>query len=603
MAKLQRIFFVPLFIVVLNITWLFGNETSAQPTVQLLVKPFIEDNTIHIGSEIKHITLTARVNLDGLQYHWDFQGPGKHETDPDSRKLYYTFPEHLTTEFSEVTIMVIVTDDKGESATDRVTFTLHDPTPIVEIPPPTSTVTPTPSLMSSEEIEKLLEKADRDFKITLYTDAFGGYKEVLRLAPGNQHARQKIHEMAVNLKQWAEKAYSEADYKKAKRYFQRYVEIAQYMIVDLREQNVTSEIKKLQNILNELRISLSPEIEEAMSEVSQTPIPKPTPTPNISSHVKRPGKLYAVIIGIGDYLDERFPDLRFSENDAQEIYNVLIETCYGGIPEDHTTLLLGQNATDRNIKKAIGVWASQQAKEEDTVLIYYAGYGAFEEGDNYWVTYDADYDDLYATALNSDDIHEMFDRLKAKHLIVFLDSGYISTTTRQSAQTTEIHGGIPWDTFSGKQRMIISASDGTQASLEFEQKSHSLFAYYLLEGLKGNADINEDGKMDLEEVWNFVNQQVSEASKENETSQIPQVHGKLITDLPLTFNVAFLQEKAAEEEFEAKQEWLIEIYRTGDISAEQFKKALKILKNKENDQILEDFLEGKISLELFQETF
>ena len=42
------------------------------------------------------------------------------------------------------------------------------------------------------------------------------------------------------------------------------------------------------------------------------------------------GETYAVIIGVGDYLDDRIPDLGLTVNDAQGLYDVLTDPEHGG---------------------------------------------------------------------------------------------------------------------------------------------------------------------------------------------------------------------------------------------------------------------------------
>lgn len=103
------------------------------------------------------------------------------------------------------------------------------------------------------------------------------------------------------------------------------------------------------------------------------------------------GDVYAVIIGIGDYLDPKIPDLSFTENDAQGFYDVLTAPQYGGVPKNQVILLLHKDATERNIRKAIGTWLRRNAGKDDTVIIYYSGHGAPEDKDTYWVTYDTQY--------------------------------------------------------------------------------------------------------------------------------------------------------------------------------------------------------------------
>ena len=321
--------------------------------------------------------------------------------------------------------------------------------------------------------------------------------------------------------------------------------------------------------------------------------------PNV---IQRPGDVYAVIIGIGDYQDDRL-DLQFTVNDAQGLYDVLTDPRYGGVPKDHITLLLDQEATDRSIKRAMGTWLCRQAKKDDTVIIYYSGHGAPEGEDTYWVTYDADIDDLFSTALNSTTIADMLDKIESERVITFLDSCYSASTVQKTDRTRDLQRGIPWDKFSGKGRLVISASDGKQLSLELEKYQHGVFTYYLLKGLKGQADENHDGVIAVDEIWDYVKYQVAETARKAGNPQTPVRQGVQTAGIPLTFNLSTLREKQQQHIKRQKQEALQKLYEQGLITPEHFDCALKILDSGTPNRYLKDLLSGKITPETFGRFF
>lgn len=303
-------------------------------------------------------------------------------------------------------------------------------------------------------------------------------------------------------------------------------------------------------------------------------------------------RMYVIVIGIGNYQDDRIPNLRFIKNDAQEIYNLFLDPRYCGISEDHIELLLNQDATERNIKSVLGKWLHENVKVQDSVFIFYLGQGAFEDEESYWLTYDADIDDLYSTALSTDKIIGMLDRIQTQSVIMFFDASYNSPQTGQINQASASQIKNVWDEFSEGGRIIVSASNGDQNSEELEEEQHGVFVYYLSQGLKLDADENIDGVVALGELWDYLQTQIEEYSMKTAILQKPQLYGDLIPEISLTFNLSSL-----------RKNYMVEIYRAGEISAEQFKKAFDLLETGEKDQILDDFLTGKISLELFKKTF
>ncbi|MCP4399718.1 MAG: caspase family protein [bacterium] len=272
--------------------------------------------------------------------------------------------------------------------------------------------------------------------------------------------------------------------------------------------------------------------------------PEPTQTPTEGGGLEhylqklRPGKVYAVIIGIGDY--QSVQNLRFAVNDAQGFYDLLVDPDYGRVPETHIKLLLDQQATKRNIEAAIGTWLPERAGAEDTVFIYYAGHGETEEDVAYWVTHQSNIDDLRNTALNNNALSEMLNQIEAQRVITFLDSCYSAATA--NLRTLIIKPEIPFEKLSGEGRVIISASTGQQFSLELPEYRHGIFTYYLLEGLKGKADQNNNGVVDVDEIWNYVKYQVTETAEKAGNSQQPVFDAQKITaGIPLIFNIPFIQ--------------------------------------------------------------
>ena len=63
---------------------------------------------------------------------------------------------------------------------------------------------------------------------------------------------------------------------------------------------------------------------------------------------------FAVIIGINEYVDPNIPNLRFARADAEAIHDVLIDPAIGRFKPENVTLLVDGEATERNIRSALG---------------------------------------------------------------------------------------------------------------------------------------------------------------------------------------------------------------------------------------------------------
>jgi uncharacterized caspase-like protein len=70
-------------------------------------------------------------------------------------------------------------------------------------------------------------------------------------------------------------------------------------------------------------------------------------------------------------------------------------------------------------------------------------------------------------------------------------------------------------------------------SLEVPELGHGLFTHYLVQGLRGAADLDRDGIVSLQEVYQYLEQQVAQKSRSIGGNQHPVMKGELEGLLPL----------------------------------------------------------------------
>ncbi len=103
---------------------------------------------------------------------------------------------------------------------------------------------------------------------------------------------------------------------------------------------------------------------------------------------------YALIVGINDYQDDSIPDLKTCQNDAVAMYELLTDPAKGGIDKKNANLLLGKQATSRNIRIHLG--KLRRIPSKSTVFIYFSGHGSKEGYEAYWVAQDSQMDALFS---------------------------------------------------------------------------------------------------------------------------------------------------------------------------------------------------------------
>jgi hypothetical protein len=268
------------------------------------------------------------------------------------------------------------------------------------------------------------------------------------------------------------------------------------------------------------------------------PAPPPRPQP----------ERWAVVVGAGQYEDSGIPRLRYTVPDAEAVYQLL--TGPGGFKREHVLLLTDRTErkpTLRNLKWALGTFLARSARKDDTVVIFFAGHGAPEvdprglERDGiakYLVPIDADLDDLYATALPMDELQTIFSRIEAERVVVLLDACYSGgaggrTFLAKRTRSTALDDLFLERLTRAKGRAILTAARPSELSLELPELGHGLFTYYLLNGLRGAADVNRDDIVSLQELYEYVEQQVVQKSRAVGANQHPVFKGELEGALPL----------------------------------------------------------------------
>jgi len=261
-----------------------------------------------------------------------------------------------------------------------------------------------------------------------------------------------------------------------------------------------------------------------------------------------PSTQWAVIIGVGGYESSAVPRLRYSVADADAVYQTLISA---GFKKENILLLTDKTErkpTLRNIKWALGTFLARSAHKDDLVMIYFAGHGASEvdqrgiERDGlskYLVPVDADPDDLYSTALPMDEMQNVLARIEAERITVFLDACYSGAAGGRTFASTKTRTVNVDDIFldrltRSKGRAIVTASRPSELSIELAELGHGIFTYYLVRGLQGYADNNRDGIVSLQELYEYLAQEVSRKSRQVGGNQHPMLKGELEGVLPLT---------------------------------------------------------------------
>ena len=202
----------------------------------------------------------------------------------------------------------------------------------------------------------------------------------------------------------------------------------------------------------------------------------------IPGNVSIGGEYWALIIGIDKY--QHAPKLESAVKDATGVRDVLVERY--GFKRDHVMELLDQQATGSNIQDAL-YQLGQKAGQNDSVLIYYAGHGQYDEDGRlgWWVPVEAE-PKKPGTFIMDVSILNYVKGMKAKHVYLIADSCFSGTLfgTRALPPIND-----QWfSRLYAKQSRWGLTSGGTEPVADRGKDGHSVFAYHFITLLRENED-------------------------------------------------------------------------------------------------------------------
>jgi hypothetical protein len=248
------------------------------------------------------------------------------------------------------------------------------------------------------------------------------------------------------------------------------------------------------------------------------------------------GQTYAVLVGISKY--QKLPQdlwLAYANADATTLHQHLLSPRGGGVPAANMHLLTDEKATTSALRSVLQTFEKGRAGKNDTVIIFLAGHGTVEVPGSksaFIVTYDSDPQDLASTSLPMAEVQEIIQKLtQVGRVIALVDvcrSGTIGTI-----RSTTVNSAVERLGESDGELLGLMASRPKEVSYEGPQfgGGHGAFSYYLLKGLKGDADTNKDGAVNVNELIEYVRTNVATGTGDK---QHPRDFGNIDNAIPLS---------------------------------------------------------------------
>ncbi|MBN1227615.1 MAG: caspase family protein [Deltaproteobacteria bacterium] len=259
---------------------------------------------------------------------------------------------------------------------------------------------------------------------------------------------------------------------------------------------------------------------------------------------ERKPEAIAIIIGNADYSSHGhgIPDVAYAQRDAaymkQYVKNVL------GYAEEN--IILEKNVTQGDLVRLFGTSSSRGQlynwvkPNQSDVFIYYAGHGAPDpKGEGaFLVPVDAHIDYIAANGYLLDTLYANLAKVPAKSITMVIDACF-SGDSAAGKLVKNVSPGLLKSATPIKRlenAVVFTSTDKDQVSHWYTDKKHSLFTYFFMKGLKGEADKNGDKSINVAELKGYLLDKVPyRARRLTGREQTPLVTGdesRLLVRLP-----------------------------------------------------------------------
>ena len=246
------------------------------------------------------------------------------------------------------------------------------------------------------------------------------------------------------------------------------------------------------------------------------------------------GKRLALLVATEAYADPGLTTLRSPTGDVQALAQVLEDGSIGGFQVRQ----LVNRSTDELKQEIEGFF--EDARLQDLLVLYVSGHGVLSQNRRfYFATATTKLTRLRATAIEDSFVHDVIQHSRARSIVLMLDCCHSGAFAKGFAPKGATHVDVEHRFGKGRGRVTLTASTDLEYAFEEAESQHptslgasppsSLFTRYLVEGLKtGSADIDEDGDISIDELYEYIYDRVRERSRDQTPGKSGAGHGEIV---------------------------------------------------------------------------
>ncbi len=206
---------------------------------------------------------------------------------------------------------------------------------------------------------------------------------------------------------------------------------------------------------------------------------------------------YAIIIGIETYLSTISSDRTTIDETAADLYQELQQGKNWN--KQNIRLIQNENATKQNIKQTILNWLDPIEQSDDTILLYFIGKTikipetSFLSSQPVFCCADSTDTNDIDDKITDQELNNWVSELESDHISIILDTSYAHQ----------------YNALNKQRRTILKATSVFSPTVNTNDPhlDHTIFSHFIINGLRGHAESDEDGEISLLELFSYAKKQ------------------------------------------------------------------------------------------------
>jgi len=233
-------------------------------------------------------------------------------------------------------------------------------------------------------------------------------------------------------------------------------------------------------------------------------------------------KVWALVVGVASY--DHMPSLRYTDDDAYRFYAFLKSLEGGALPDEQVRVLIDEEASRENVLQSMEE-VFGMAGPNDLIIFYFSGHGL--NGSFLPIDFDG-----FNNKIAHEEVAAAFNKSKARFKLCLADACHSGSliamrSAEPEPELVKFYTSLA-KSVSGTALLMSSKADET--SLESAGLRQGVFSHFLIRGLKGEADLNKDKVVTVQELFDFINDKVRDYTGNR---QSPVIKGTYDPKMPV----------------------------------------------------------------------